>query len=198
MAILSTSNSQLLTPERKGWRIAKKKHWPPHLSGSTHFRYFHPLWSDAVLWKRPVRYIWECDDTIYLGVCTRHLSAKHHFRLLSPHHPTQRWQRLPGHILLRIDVFIAPHAYVPALWVVWSEDEDQHVKDIEDRRYKISQCAFFLFGCLKLTSTSALSWLKTIKRDIPIPPLPEQVSAVYSLILITDITQVINHDKPDV
>ena len=44
--------------------------------------------------------------------CVPPLPLRTPFRLLSPHQPTHTWLRLLGHTLLRIDVFIAPKAYV--------------------------------------------------------------------------------------
>lgn len=107
-----TSWQFLQFPTLKYWPLREKdrklqsKAVTPHLSGgSTHFRYFHPLWSNGVLWKGPYATmgLWWYD--LECVCCVPPLTLRTPFRLLSPHQPTHTWLRPLGHTLLRIDVF---------------------------------------------------------------------------------------------
>lgn len=53
VAISSISTTQLLTPGSGGTEIAGKASEPHLGGGSAHFRYFHPLWSDASSGRGP-------------------------------------------------------------------------------------------------------------------------------------------------
>ncbi len=61
-------------PLRERDRKLQRKAVTPHLSGgSTHFRYFHPLWSNGILWKGPYSTM-----GVYVSVVCHFCRSEHH------------------------------------------------------------------------------------------------------------------------
>lgn len=117
VAISSISDAQLLTPGRKGQKIAKKASEPPSQWRFNSFSIFSPPLEQCVLWKGPyaamggvmIRFTM----SVYVCVVRHFCFLENHldyFHLISPH--THLGKAIGT--LLRIDVFIAPRAYVPS------------------------------------------------------------------------------------
>ena len=111
----SNFRRSITDPWEKGTENCKERQWPP-ISAEVQliFDIFTPSGAMASSGKAHMPQ-WGCDDTIYHECVCRvpPLPLRTPFRLLSPHQPTHTWLRPLGHSLLRMDVFIAPQAYVP-------------------------------------------------------------------------------------
>lgn len=100
VAISPISDAQLLTPGRKGQKIAKKASEPPSQRRFNSFSIFSPPLEQCVLWKGPyatmggvmIRFTMSVYVCVVCHLC---LSWKP-FRLLSPHQPTHTCLRPLG------------------------------------------------------------------------------------------------------